>query len=431
MHLNSAHFLCFALLSFLTESVSAHPAKVFSHHTPRARCVYFETNNDINSIVAIKIDGATGSLVAGSETETHTGGTGAVAFDAAGQPLAADTLVSQGAVARNAKGDMLFVVNAGDSSFSVLTVSEEDCTVLKPIAGPIAIPSGDFPVAITYSDKLKTACVAMSGARSGISCFKLTTKGGSLEVQALDSTPRPRPSYYPPQSTPPRGPSGTMSALSFDSSSSALYATIKGNPGATPPIPGTILRYPVDKDTNRVGGPETLQTFSPPNTAFIFGFDVVPGSHGGETIAFTDPIFGAGFLGIPDQLQSAGPQVPTGSGFIRTEIPNQVATCWSAFYAPTQTLWVADGARPVLVGLSVDSGAVVTQATMDGAGTTEGSLDLAADSNGGFVYSIGPAAVGGIVVNVWDIRGTAAQGVQRFRVTGTAANARSMGMVAV
>jgi len=51
---------------------------------------------------------------------------------------------------------MLFAVNAGDSSFSVLTVSKHDCTVLKPIARPIAIPRGDFPVAITYSDELKT-----------------------------------------------------------------------------------------------------------------------------------------------------------------------------------------------------------------------------------------------------------------------------------
>ena len=51
---------------------------------------------------------------------------------------------------------MLFTVNAGDSSFSVLSVSQEDCTVLKPISHPIAIPGGEFPVAITYSDKLKT-----------------------------------------------------------------------------------------------------------------------------------------------------------------------------------------------------------------------------------------------------------------------------------
>ena len=51
---------------------------------------------------------------------------------------------------------MLFAVNAGDNSFSVLSVSEHDCTVLKQIARPIAIPGGDFPVAITYSDGLKT-----------------------------------------------------------------------------------------------------------------------------------------------------------------------------------------------------------------------------------------------------------------------------------
>ena len=222
-----------------------------------------------------------------------------------------------------------------------------------------------------------------------------------------------------------------MSTLSFDPSSSALYATIKGNPGATPPIPGTILRYPVNTHTNRVGGPETLQTFSPPNTAIIFGFDVVPGHGGSETIAFADPTFGAGFLGIPEQLKSVGPQVPTGSGFIRTAIPNQVATCWTALNSQTQTLWVADGGRPVLVGLSADSGAVLTQATMAGAGAKEGNLDLAVDSYGGFVYSIGPAAVGGLVVNVWDVSKAAAKGVQRFRVTGTAAVGRSMGMVLI
>lgn len=84
-----------------------------------------------------------------------------------------------------------------------------------------------------------------------------------------------------------------------------------------------------------------------------------------------------------------------------------------------------------MVGVSVDSGAVVTEATMAGAGASEGNLDLAVDSAGGFVYSIGPAAVGGLVVNVWDVSGAVAKGVQRHRVTGTAANARSMGMILV
>ena len=56
--------------------------------------------------MAIKIDHATGMLVAGSETETYTGGQGAVALNATGQPQAADTLFSQGAVARDAKGDV-------------------------------------------------------------------------------------------------------------------------------------------------------------------------------------------------------------------------------------------------------------------------------------------------------------------------------------
>jgi len=268
----------------------------------------------------------------------------------------------------------------------------------------------------------------MSGAKSGISCFKLTIKGGSLEVKTLDSTPRPRPSIYPAQFTPPRGPFGTISGLSFDPSSSALYATVKGIPGATPPIPGFILRYPVDKHTHRVGGPETLQSFSPPGTSLIFGFSVVPGKYGGETIAFTDPTFGAGFLGIPEHLKPVGVQTPTGSGFIRTAIPNQLATCWAGFNRYTRTLWVTDAARPVLVGLSVDSGVVVAQATMAGAGAQEGNLDLAVDAERGFVYSIAPAAVGGIVINVWDGSGAVAKGVQRYKVTGTMANARSMGM---
>ena len=56
--------------------------------------------------MAIKIDYTTGLLVAGSETETLTGGTGAGALNATGQPQAADTLFSQGAVARDLAGDV-------------------------------------------------------------------------------------------------------------------------------------------------------------------------------------------------------------------------------------------------------------------------------------------------------------------------------------
>jgi len=104
MHVNPAHLFFFTLLSFLTESVSAHPAQVLTKPPSRARCVYFQTNNDKNSIVAIKIDHTTGKLVAGSAKETLTGGKGAVALSVAGQPQPVDTLFSQGAVARDADG---------------------------------------------------------------------------------------------------------------------------------------------------------------------------------------------------------------------------------------------------------------------------------------------------------------------------------------
>ena len=106
MRVNPAHIFSFAVLSFLAESVSALPSKVLSHYPSRARCVYFQTNNDLNSVVAIRIDHTTGKLVAGSERETPTWGKGAVALNATGQAQAADTLFSQGAVTRDAAGDV-------------------------------------------------------------------------------------------------------------------------------------------------------------------------------------------------------------------------------------------------------------------------------------------------------------------------------------
>ncbi|KAF8466122.1 hypothetical protein BDZ91DRAFT_681107 [Kalaharituber pfeilii] len=413
-------FFTFLSIAFTTQLASSLPSKQ-THTLKPASCVYFLTNNDVNSVVAIKIDPATGMLM-GEGIETPTGGRGMAALNAmTGEPLTGDTLLSQGAMV--AHGRRLFAVNAGDNSLSMLAIDYRDCTRLKPMSTPAKIPNGEFPVAVAYSSKLRTACVALAGSKDGVSCFR----ANALSLQSLDCNPRP---FSLNQTTPPAGPPGTVSGLSFNPSSSALLVTIKGNPGSTPAAPGVILRYPVNTATGLVGGAETVQRFSPPGTAILFGFSPVPGNDDVDTIVFTDPTVGAGIVKLPVEPKTPGTQDVDPTNLQLVQIPGQVATCWSTYSPTRNSFFVTDGGGSNLVEISIPDGQVLGNVNMTNP-VNVGMLD-ATFHKSGFVYGLSPGE-NEVAVNVWDVRAGRGQikGVQSFAVRGTGATSRSMGMVLV
>ena len=98
---------------------------------------------------------------------------------------------------------------------------------------------GDFPMSVTYSARLKTACVLNGGAKNGVACFKVSHNEGLAATGPL----RPLPELT--TTTPPSGPPDASSDIRFNPSSTAIFVITKGNPGP-PPVPGNIYAFKVD-----------------------------------------------------------------------------------------------------------------------------------------------------------------------------------------
>jgi hypothetical protein len=158
---------------------------------------------------------------------------------------------------------MLIAVNPGSNTISMFTISAADPTNLTMVGQP-ADTLGEFPMSVTISTELSQACVANSGSKAGIACFSVCkTKG----LTPLDSTLRP---INLNQSTPPIGPTNTISQTFFNSDSTALITTVKGDPAVN--NTGFLSVFPIEN--GRVSRNETRS--SPNGTAVLFGTALIP-----------------------------------------------------------------------------------------------------------------------------------------------------------
>lgn len=380
--------IAIAVLAFADAILAAPQCGSPARSTTAA--VYFITNAKQNSVVSIEI-GADG-LLGGSPVLTSTGGRGLGGMRADGTAAIPDSLFSQGAL--RVVDDYLFAVNAGSNTLSLFRISAKNPTELTLIGSPQST-GGEFPISVTYSAALKTACVVNGGAADGVACFSVSDSKG---LRALDASPRP---LGLGQTTPAVGPPNTASDISFNRDSTALIVTVKGNPGVNKT--GFVAVYPVSTRGDVSRHPVKS---SPPGTVLPFGIASV----GSGSIVIADPAIGAALLSID-------PSSFTTSTTALIPVANQTAICWSAYSPLTRMAYLADAGVNRIVAVNPQTGAIT--ATTPLANGNRGMFDIVA--SGAFLYALAPTANATHVV-VMDIAAAGSTGgvkeLQNFEVVG-------------
>lgn len=393
-----------------------------------AKAIYFITNAANNSIVALKV-AADGTLSDGSITATGGAGMQGIVD---GAPAAPDSLFSQGAVKvagnvstpfcvptlTNKFVQNLVAVNPGSNTVSMFHIDSADPTKLTMIGQPVDT-LGEFPMSVTLSKKLGQACVANSGAKAGIACFYMSARKGLI---ALDTCLR---SFNINQTTPPVGPTNTVSQTFFNVDSTALMTTVKGNPAVN--NTGFLSVFPV------VNGTVSTQDIksSPAGTAVLFGTALIPNSN---DLFVTDASFGSATLAISPENVAAV--------VASTKIADQSATCWATISKFTGSAFVTDVAVNHLVEVDTMSGQLIREFNLTNG--NPGMIDL--ESAGTFIYALSPGnATTKPAVTVFDVSGgqgskltfalvselsltvlAAAQQIQNFSPAGVTDSAQGM-----
>lgn len=345
------------------------------------KAIYLLTNDEANGVVALPI-GNDGTLSKGRVT--MTGGAGSVAVDADGKPATPDALISQSAltIAGNVSGTLqnacvrslltlllqhIFAVNAGSNTLTMLAISRSDPTKLSVVGEPVKVP-GEFPNTVAASAKNNIVCVGSTGAKAGVSCSSFSKKG----LTAMDEL---RP-FDLGQTTPPVGPTNTVSQVLFSEDESMVLTMVKGDPAVNKT--GFMAVYTVqecDGAAAVVSKDETRS--SPQGTAVLFGSQVIPGT---SNVFATDAAFGAAILSV-DPASCKATTVAT------REVEGQKATCWVAISPATKTAFVTDVGRNRLVEMSVEDASILSSLDLSCNGDP-GLIDLAAAGN--FIYALSP-----------------------------------------
>ncbi|KAJ9608225.1 hypothetical protein H2200_007213 [Cladophialophora chaetospira] len=376
-----------------------------SHHFTPAKAIYLITNDASNAVAAVPI-GADGTLSKG--TLTATGGAGGNSIDGATkEPAAPDALVGQSAL--TIAGNFIFAVNPRSNTLSMLSINPWCPTELTLVGQPVALP-GQFPNTVAASAKNGLVCVGTTGAVNGVSCSSFSRKG-------LSPTDGLR-SFDFVQTTPPVGPTNTVSQLFFSEDESRLFATVKGDP--TVNNTGFFSVFPVNgggwHSASSLASQDTRS--SPSGTAVLFGSADIPGT---SNVFVTDASFGGAIIAVD-------PATNTASTLAKQEIAGQKATCWATISSVTGSAFVTDVAVNRLIEMSLQDASIISTLDLSSNGDP-GLIDLKAAGN--FIYALSPgngttpAAV--TVVDVSGGSGSAKQ-IQHFDLSGTGVDKNAQGM---
>ncbi|KAM7209714.1 hypothetical protein V8F20_000117 [Naviculisporaceae sp. PSN 640] len=377
-----------------------------------AKALYFLTNDEENAVAAIEV-GADG-LVTGNGAVHKTGGKGANGIDGATNEQAApDALFSQSAL--TVAGKHIFAVNAGSNTLSMFAIDPQNPLALQKVGEDLQLP-GEFPNTVAASEKNGLVCVGMTGQQAGVACADFSPEGLG-QVDALRE-------FQLNQTTPPVGPTNTVSQVFWSADESHLLATVKGDPEKG--NNGFFSAYAKERQANqvkagkfRVSQEEIRST--PEGTAVLFGSVAIPGS---QDVLATDASFGVAVL----SQAAGGIQYQTAA---RLELPNQKATCWATISPLTNTAFVTDVGRNMIIENQLLQ--ILNEIDLSSAGVADmGLIDLRAA--GEFVYALapgtgeaGPEGAGGeAAINV--IHAGTRQFVQNAKLAGVGAGKNSMGM---
>ncbi|KAG9769104.1 hypothetical protein KCU88_g6978, partial [Aureobasidium melanogenum] len=315
--------------SFTLAAPSPHRGQAGSGKSGFPTAVYLLTNEADNAVVALPV-AADGTLSLGKVT--GTGGAGANSIGGTtNQPAAPDALIGQSAltVAGNVRYPTLagaysqtltipkhlFAVNAGSNTLTMLSIDPQNPTQLAMVGQPVNLP-GEFPNTVAASIRHRLVCVGTTGAANGVSCSRFSRNGlvGMDNLRSFGLT----------QSTPPVGPTNSVSQLFFSQDESKLFATVKGDPatGNT----GFFSAFSVIGHGRHQSASVSAQDVrsSPNGTAVLFGSANIPGT---SSVFATDASFGAAILAVDPKSGQA-------SLAAKQAIDGQKATCWALFPRP-------------------------------------------------------------------------------------------------
>ncbi|KAF4546157.1 3-carboxymuconate cyclase protein [Lasiodiplodia theobromae] len=392
------------------------------------KAVYFLTNDAQNAVVALPI-AADGTLSDG--TVTATNGAGSNAIDGTTNKTSApDALVGQSSL--TIAGNSLFAVNAGSDTLTMLSISPSNPTHLTALGHhPMPLP-GEFPNTVAASPKHRLACVGTTGAKAGISCAPFHPSHGF--VGAMDAL-RPFDDTLG-QTTPPVGPTNTVSHAFFSADEGRLFVTVKGDPAANKT--GFVSVFDVEQQQQQqqqrrwwsrgAGGKRARAKLascdtrsSPAGTAVLFGAALVPGSK--DKVFVTDAAFGAAVLSV------SGDNNNRAELLAKQAVDGQMATCWATVSEATGTAFVTDVGVNRVVEMSVEDASVVGVVDLAAQNGDPGLIDLKAA--GDFVYALSPGnGSSPAAVTVLDVSGGRgkARMIQHFELTGMGVGRNAQGM---
>ncbi|KAJ8061419.1 hypothetical protein OCU04_009240 [Sclerotinia nivalis] len=365
-------------------------------HSRRAAAYFLDNNPNGSSIIAMEICREDGTL--SSPVRTSTGGKGMLALNA---PVAnstaapaigsQDTLFSQNSII--VSGNKLFTVNTGSKTVAMFSIDPNNSLHPRMIGSPVDT-MGEFPAAVAFSSKLKTACVLNGGAIAGVSCFSAHHIKGLSPIGSL------RPIDLN-QTTPPVGPAGTVSDILFNPSQTTLLASVKGSPV----LPGSFIAYPVSKIDRSISTTPILS--QPPQVHVAFGISFLGSDH---RLAVSDPAIGASLVSISPSF-SVTQDVPI-------TIAGEGTVCWAEYNPKNQEIYLMDGGKPNITVVNAKTGIIKKGIQQDDSGL--GSLD--ARLGGDFLYVLKTAPE----INVIETK--TRRTVQRFNLTSLGSRQGFVGM---
>lgn len=290
----------------------------------------------------------------------------------------------------------------------MMEISANDPTSLKCVGKPVAVP-GEFPNTVAASAKNKLACVGTTGAKAGISCASFSQQGlGQMDnLREFDIK----------QTTPPVGPTNTVSQTFFSADESNLFTTVKGDPAVK--NNGFLSTFPVQAGKGGAAAVSAKGTqSSPEGTAVLFGSSIIPNDP--SSLFVTDASFGAAVLSV----DKAGQATVKG----KATIDDQKATCWATVSDATKSAFVTDVGVNHVVEMSIEDASIIKTLDLSANGDP-GLIDLRAA--GDFVYALSPGnGTTNAAVTVLDVSG--GQGsmkqVQHFDLGGMGVGKTAMGM---
>ncbi|KIW96366.1 uncharacterized protein Z519_03435 [Cladophialophora bantiana CBS 173.52] len=374
-------------------------------HSKGARAIYFITNDASNSVAAVPV-AANGMLSEG--TLTPTGGDGSNSISGAtNEPAAPDALISQSAL--TVAGNNIFAVNAGSNTLSMLSIDPQDPTKLTVVGAPVSLP-GQFPNTVAASASNRLVCVGTTGVTNGVSCSSFSKKG----LGAMDGLR----SFDLVQTTPPVGPTNTVSQLFFSEDESLLFATVKGDP--TVNNTGFFSVFPVEGGNWHMRSSLSMTDIrsSPAGTAVLFGSQPIPGT---SDVFVTDASFGGAVVSVDPTSNMA-------STVAKQEVGGQSATCWVTISPATGSAFVTDVGVNRVVEMSLTDASIVSILDLSANGDP-GLIDLKAAGN--FIYALSPGnGTTPAAVTVLDVSGGpgSAKQVQHFTLDGMGVDKNAQGM---